>query len=93
MKFIFPKNYDFSSKLFGLLDYKTAIFNIIWFCIIFFITKLLKLNFLTQVIILIIICLPVFLLSIFSFNNENIFYFFKYLFKYLKNKKIYLYKK
>ena len=30
MKFIFPQNYDFKSKLFGFIDYTTVILNIIW---------------------------------------------------------------
>ena len=29
MKFIFPQNYNFKSKLFGVIDYSTAIFNVI----------------------------------------------------------------
>ena len=33
MKFIFPQNYNFKNKLFGILDYNTAIINIAW-CLI-----------------------------------------------------------
>ena len=40
MKFIFPQNYNFHSKLFGFLDYSTAIFNIICWVIVFIINKL-----------------------------------------------------
>ena len=29
MKFIFPQNYDFKSKLFGLFDYSTIILNLV----------------------------------------------------------------
>ena len=28
LKFIFPQNYNFNNKLFGTIDYTTAIFNI-----------------------------------------------------------------
>ena len=31
MKFIFPQNYDFSSKLFGFIDYSTAIMDLLIF--------------------------------------------------------------
>ena len=37
MNFIFPKNYNFKNKLFGVIDYTTAIFNLILFLILFFI--------------------------------------------------------
>ena len=30
MKFIFPQNYNFKSKLFGTFDYSTIIINIIF---------------------------------------------------------------
>ena len=30
MKFIIPQNYIFKNKLFGFMDYSTAIFNVIW---------------------------------------------------------------
>ena len=40
MKFIFPKNYDFKSKLFGVFDYFTLIIDIIYFLFIFSIFNL-----------------------------------------------------
>ncbi len=33
MKFIFPRNYNFKAKLFGIFDYFTIIINIIFFFI------------------------------------------------------------
>ena len=30
MKFIFPQNYKFNSKLFGLIDIQTAVVSVIW---------------------------------------------------------------
>ena len=44
MKFIFPQNYSFNTKLFGLIDYQTAILNLCCWVITFVITSLLKLN-------------------------------------------------
>ena len=35
MKFIFPQNYNFTSKLLGFIDYTTVILNIIWGIITF----------------------------------------------------------
>jgi hypothetical protein len=93
MKFIFPQNYRFNTKLFGLLDYPTAIFNFIWWIIIFLITKLLFTDLLTKIIFFIIACFPVLLISLFGFHQENIIYVFYYLFIFLKSHKIYLYRK
>ena len=43
MKFIFPQNYNFRTKLFGFIDYQVAIFNIIlWLIIYFFINLIFK---------------------------------------------------
>lgn len=93
MKFIFPQNYNFNSKLFGVIDYSTLFINLIWWTTIFIISNLFFNNLSFKVIFLIITGFPFLLLSIFGFNHENIFYVIFYLFKYLKNNKIYLYKK
>lgn len=93
MKFIFPQNYRFRSKLFGMLDYPTAIFNLMLWGIIFVITKIFITDLLLKIIIFIITCFPILLISLFGFQQENILYVFYYLFLFLKNPKIYLYKK
>ena len=41
MKFIFPKNYDFRTKLLGFIDYSTAIIDVIVLFILYFISTLL----------------------------------------------------
>lgn len=71
MKFIFPQNYKFNTKLLGLLDYPTAILNCIWFAIIFIITKLLMLDLLTKIIVFIITCFPVLLISLFRISPRK----------------------
>lgn len=93
MKFIFPQNYNFTTKLFGLLDYPTAIFNFIWWFIVFIITKIFITDLLTKIIVFIITCFPILLISLFGFHQENIIYVFKYLLIFYKNPKLYLYKK
>ena len=43
MKFIFPQNYKFNNKLFGIIDYSTAIVNIVWYVFIFwYVLKFIK---------------------------------------------------
>lgn len=40
MKFIFPQNYKFNNKILGIIDYSTAIINVIWYIISYFISSL-----------------------------------------------------
>ena len=91
MKFIFPKNYNFKSKLFGIIDYSTAIINVIWYILVFFLLAILPILLTIKLCVFVLLCFPLFLFSIVGFHNENIFYVFLYMIKYLKSKKIYFY--
>ena len=93
MKFIFPQNYNFKNKLFGFIDYSTAIINVIWYAFVFFILKLLAFSLTIKIYIFIILCFPLFLFSLLGFNHENIFYFASYMYKFIKNRKIYFFNK
>lgn len=93
MKFIFPQNYNFNSKLFGVIDYSVAITNFILWIIMGFICNFIFSSLLLKIAFFIIICFPIFLISIIGFNHENILYVIYYIFKFIKNRKIYLYKK
>ena len=93
MKFIFPQNYNFSSKLLGLIDYSTAILNFILFFTIFFITKLFNFSLLIRLAISGAFVFPILLLSIFGFYQEKFIYIIKYLYVFLKSQKVYLYTK
>lgn len=93
MKFIFPQNYNFKNKLFGIFDYSTVIINIIWAFIMFQISKILPFNINIKISIFIIFYFPLLLFSVFGFNNENIFYFLSYMFKFVKNRKVYFFSK
>ena len=92
MKFIFPQNYKFSNKLFGVIDYNTAIINVVLYVFVYLLLSIFIKNIKIKIFIFIAICFPFFLISILGINNENIFLLLKYVFKYLKNRKIYLYK-
>ena len=93
MKFVFPKNYDFNSKLFGIIDYFTVIINIIFDCFIFSFCNLFFNNINIKIFIFISLCFPLFILSIVGLNNKNIFLVLIYILKYLKRPKLYLYNK
>ena len=93
MKFIFPQNYNFKNKILGIIDYTTAIVNIIWDMFIFFLVNLLfsSLNF--KILFFIIFCFPLLLFSFAGFNGENIIIVFSYMFKFIFKNKLLFYSK
>ena len=93
MKFIFPQNYHFKNKLFGIFDYSSLFLNFIWDFIIFILINLIFKNLTIKIFIFILFCFPVFLFSVIGFNHENIFYIFIYIFNYIRSNKLYLYSK
>ena len=93
MKFIFPQNYNFKNKIFGIIDYSTAFFNILWYIIVFGILHLFIKNWNIKIFLFISLCFPLTIFSIVGFNGEHIVYVFKYIFKYIFRPKLYLFKK
>lgn len=93
MKFIFPQNYRFKNKLFGIIDYSSLILNIIWDIFIYFFINLIFKSLNIKIFLFIIFCLPILLFSIIGFNHENIIYIFTYILKYVKKQKLYFYHK
>lgn len=93
MKFIFPRNYDFKTKLFGVFDYITIIINIIYGLFIFSVCNLLFNNINIKIFIFISLCFPLFILSVVGLNNENVFLVLIYILKYFLKPKLYLYNK
>lgn len=93
MKFIFPQNYNFKSKLFGIVDYSTIFLNLIWdFFIFIFISFFNNLN--IKIFLFFIFCFPLFLFSISGFNGESITYVITYILKFLlKPKLLFFFKK
>ena len=93
MTFIFPKNYTFKSKLLGLFDYSTAIFNLLFFILVFILSNLIFSNIKIKIFIIISLYFPVFLFSIVGFNHENILYILMCIIKFIFKRKFYLYNK
>jgi hypothetical protein len=92
MKYIFPQNYDFSSKIFGIIDYSTLILNVIWAIFIFYLGKLIFYSITFRIYFFTILYLPILIFSIIGFNHENILYVVYYIYKYNKSKNVFLYK-
>ena len=93
MKFIFPRNYDFKTKLFGIFDYFTLIVNIIFDLFVFCLCNLIFTNINIKIFICISLCFPLLILSFVGLNNENVFLVLIYVFKYFIKPKLYLYNK
>ena len=93
MNFIFPKNYDFKSKLFGVFDYFTIFINIIFDLFVFCLCNLIFNDINIKIFIIISLCFPLLILSIVGLNNENVFLVLIYTFKYFIKPKVYLYNK
>ncbi len=93
MKFIFPENYNYKNRLFGMFDYSTAIVNILWGFIIYNISKNIPFSFNIKITFFITFYFPLFLFSLFGFNRENILYFSSYMFKFIKRRKVYFFSK
>ena len=93
MKFIFPQNYNFKSKILGWIDYSTAILDIICAILIFGLINIFKIELITKIVIFIILFFPICIFSIVGFNGENIINVINYLAKYIIRPKLLLYKK
>ena len=93
MKFIFPKNYDFKNKLFGIIDYSTVFINLIWYGFVFILINLFFNNLNIKIFLFILLCFPFLLLSISGFNGENFVYVFRYIFTFFVKQKLFLYLK
>ena len=93
MKFIFPKNFDFKNKLFGVIDYSTVFMNIFWIAFVFIFLSIFFQNFTVKLFLLILICFPFLLFSISGFNGENFLYVFEYIISFLIKQKLFFYLK
>ena len=93
MKFIFPKNYDFKNKLFGIIDYSTVFINLIWYGFVLILINLFFNNLNIKIFLFILLCFPFLLISISGFNGENFVYVFRYIFTFFVKQKLFLYLK
>lgn len=92
MKFIFPRNYNFRNKIMGVIDYSTAIFNVIVFILIYFITSFFVKSISLKIFFIVLFYFPIFLFCIFGSRNESIVMVFFYIVKFILKPKLYLYK-
>ena len=93
MKFIFPQNYNFKNKLFGIFDYPTIFLNIAWDTLILLILNLIFSNLNIKIFLFLFLCLPLFIFSFTGFNGESIIYVFRYILKFIFKQKVFLYER
>ena len=93
MKFIFPQNYNFNSKLFGIIDYVSALIDAIWGGIIFILLNLFFNSLQIKIFAFITLVLPVIIISIVGINGDNMLNVIIYILKFLFKPKLLLFNK
>ncbi len=91
MKFIIPQNYKFKNKILGIIDYPTAIINVVWNFFLYFLLRFFPFSITTKIFIFTLLSFPILLLTIVGFNNESPIFTLKYIIQFIKKTKIYVY--
>ena len=93
MKFIFPQNYNYNYKIFGLIDYKNGLLIAIWSGLIFLMLNILFKSLNIKIFLFIILVLPIAIFSIVGVNGESIIDTSAYMSKFILRQKILFYSK
>lgn len=91
-KYIFPLNYQYSAKLFGIFDYKSLLPFSIYSALLLFLLSLFPIDFFLSAGIFIILALPPFLLLSTGIHNQPAIPYLLAVYHFHKNSKLYLYK-
>ena len=93
VKFIFPQNYKFNKKIFGLVDAQTAVVSVLWAGIIYLIVNFIFKTLYIKIFSFIVMVFPVVIFSIVGFNGENIINVAIYMIKFIMRRRIMFYGK
>ena len=93
MKFIFPQNYKFTTKILGILDYQTALLNAIWSGLVFLVINLLFTNLNIKIFTFILLVFSMLIFSVVGINGENLISVIFYLSKFIIKPKLLFYSK
>jgi len=91
MKFIIPKNYNYHTKLLGIFDYPTAIFNIVFLLLLWFFFGIFIHSLTWHLSFVFIFYIPIFLISISNAYYESPVFQIYYILKFIIRPKLYLY--
>lgn len=58
MNFVFPSNYTFKNRLFGLVDYPTAIINVVWYIFCFCLVNLIFVDINFKIVTFSVLAIP-----------------------------------
>lgn len=75
------------------MDYSTAVFNVIWAILVLVLINIFPFSINIKIGLFITFYFPLLLFSIVGFDNENILYVFYYMYKFIKNRKVYFFNK
>lgn len=92
MIYIFPKNYEYKEKLFGIISYSTLIIHLIWIFIIYSIVKKANIQIIYKINILTLLEFPLMIYTYLK-KEDELAYRIIYILKFIVKKKIYIYKK
>ena len=92
-KFIFPQNYKFNTKIFGLIDYQTAIINVLWGGIVYVLINLIFRSLSIKIFLFIVFVFPMLIFSVVGVNGENLINVVIYMSKFIIKRKLLFYNK
>ncbi len=93
IKYIIPKNYDFKSKLFGIIEYRLGIFLSALILALIIIFRGFNISAIMKLQIIIIIVVPILMIGTIGVRGEKFFDILKLLFSYYLKPKVYFYSK
>ena len=93
LKFIFPQNYKFNTKLFGILDAQTALVSAVWAGIIYLVINFIFKSLYLKIFLFIVTVFPIVIFSIVGVNGENIINVAMYMTKFIMRRRIMFYNK
>lgn len=93
MKFIFPQNYKFNTKLFGILDAQTALVSAVWTGIMYLVINFIFKSLYLKIFLFIVTVFPIVIFSIVGLNGENIINVAIYMVKFIMRRRIMFYGK
>ena len=93
MKFIFPQNYKLNTKILGIIDYQTAILNLIWDGMIFLILNIIITSMNIKIFLFIMFSFPILIFSIVGINGDSLISVIIYMSKFIIKPKLLFYSK
>lgn len=92
-EFVFPMNYKEKEKFLGIVEYKVVFVISIFWMVVFFFIRNIKIELLPKVVLFITICGFFTVLILVGVNGENMVDFIYFMMKFFMREKVYVYRK